>query len=167
MGGADSRWGQPACRRRASLQTCICWSPPQRRGCPRGILSKESIVPTFMCFLNWTEQGAKHAKKTGKRTKPAKAAAEKLGGKVLSTYVTTGQYDVVATLDMPSGEKMAKFVTAIAASGNARTTTVRAFAPDKFAKLAADVPSFWQTDVERDNAQAIAPFLCFRRGSEE
>lgn len=99
-------------------------------------------MPTFMCFLNWTEQGVKHAKDAAKRTKAAHAFAEKLGGKLLSTYITTGHYDVVATLDMPSGDAMAKFVTAIGASGSARTTTVRAFTPEEFAKLAADAPSF-------------------------
>jgi uncharacterized protein with GYD domain len=33
--------------------------------------------------------------------------AEKLGGKLLSAYVTTGQYDVALTLEMPNGEAMA------------------------------------------------------------
>jgi len=57
-------------------------------------------------------------------------------------HITTGHYDVVATLEMPSGDAMAKFVAAVGASGNARTTTVRAFTPDEFAKLAGDAPSF-------------------------
>jgi uncharacterized protein with GYD domain len=35
-------------------------------------------MPTFMCLLNWTEQGVKHAKDAGKRTKAAHAVAEKL-----------------------------------------------------------------------------------------
>jgi uncharacterized protein with GYD domain len=99
-------------------------------------------MPTFMCFLNWTEQGVKNAKDAGKRNQAAKTLAEKLGGRLLSTYVTTGQYDVVATVDMPSGEAMAKFVIAVSASGNARTTTVRAFTPEEFAKIVADAPSF-------------------------
>jgi uncharacterized protein with GYD domain len=103
---------------------------------------RENVMPTFICFLNWTEQGVKNAKDAGKRSQAAKAMAEKLGGRVLSTYVTTGQYDVVATVDMPSGDAMVKFVAAVAASGNARTTTVRAFAPEEFAKLAAEVPTF-------------------------
>ena len=98
-------------------------------------------MPTFICFLNWTDQGAKTAKDSGKRYQASKAMAEKLGGKLLSAYVTTGQYDVVATVDMPSGEAMAKFAMAISASGNARTTTVRAFPVEEFAKLAADVPA--------------------------
>jgi uncharacterized protein with GYD domain len=99
------------------------------------------IMPTFICFLNWTDQGARNAKDSGKRSQAAKAMAEKLGGRLLSVYVTTGHYDVVATIEMPSGEAMAKYAAAIAASGNARTTTVRAYAPDEFAKLVADAPT--------------------------
>ena len=98
-------------------------------------------MPTFICFINWTDQGAKNVRESGKRNQAAHSLAQKVGGRVLSAYITTGQYDVVATLDMPSGEAMAKFVTAVAASGNARTTTVRAFAPEEFAKLAAEAPA--------------------------
>jgi len=96
---------------------------------------------TFICFLNWTDQGAKNAKDAGKRSQAAKAMIEKLGGRLLSVYITTGDYDVVATLEMPDGEAMLKYVSAISASGNARTTTVRAFTPEEFSKLAAEAPT--------------------------
>ena len=98
-------------------------------------------MPTFLCFLNWTDQGAKNAKDANKRFQSSKNLAQKLGGKLLSAYVTTGQYDVVLTLDMPNGEAMAKFASAISGSGNARTTTVRAFTPEEFSKLAAEAPT--------------------------
>jgi uncharacterized protein with GYD domain len=98
-------------------------------------------MPTFICFLNWTDQGAKSAKDSSNRSQAARSMAEKLGGKVLSAYVTTGQYDVVVTLEMPNGEAMVKFASAISASGNARTTTVRAYTPDEFGKLAAEAPT--------------------------
>ena len=52
-----------------------------------------------MCFPNWTEQGAKNAKEANKRFQASKSMAEKLGGKLLSAYVTTGQYDLVVTGD--------------------------------------------------------------------
>ena len=68
---------------------------------------------------------------------------------------------------MPSGEKMAKFVTAFAASGNARTTTVRAFAPDKFAKLAADVPSFWQQTLRGTMHRPLPPFCASDGGARK
>ncbi len=89
-------------------------------------------MPTFICFLNWTDQGAKTAKESGKRYQAAKGIAEKFGGKLLSAYVTTGQYDVVSTLEMPNGEAMVKFAAAISAKGNVRTTTVRGYTPDEF-----------------------------------
>ena len=92
-------------------------------------------MPTFICFLNWTDQGAKNAKNSSKRYQASKTMAEKLGGKLLSAYVTTGQYDVVATLEMPNGEAMVKFASAVSATGNARTTTVRGYTPDEFSKL--------------------------------
>ena len=98
-------------------------------------------MPTFMCFLNWTDQGARNAKDANKRFQASRSVAEKLGGKLLTAYVTTGQYDVALTLDMPNGDAMAKFASAIAGSGNARTTTVRAYTPDEFSKLVAEAPT--------------------------
>jgi uncharacterized protein with GYD domain len=92
-------------------------------------------MPTFICFLNWTDQGAKNAKDSSKRYQASKDMAEKLGGKLLSAYVTTGQYDVVATVEMPNGEAVVKFASGISATGNARTTTVRGYTPDEFSKL--------------------------------
>jgi uncharacterized protein with GYD domain len=101
----------------------------------------EVTMPTFICYLNWTDQGAKNAKEANKRFQASKSMAEKLGGKLLSAYVTTGHYDVVATLEMPNGEAMLKFASVISGSGNARTTTVRAYTPDEFSKLAAEAPT--------------------------
>ncbi len=98
-------------------------------------------MPTFICLLNWTDQGAKTAKDADKRYRASQALAEKLGGKLLSSHITTGQYDVIATLEMPDGQAMVKFSVALSASGNARTTTVRAYPPEEFASLAAAAPS--------------------------
>ena len=98
-------------------------------------------MPTFLCFLNWTDQGAKNTKDIVKRCQASKAVVEKLGGRMLSAYVTTGQYDVVVTVEMPNGETMVKYVRAIAGTGNARTTTVRGYSPEEFSKLAAEAPS--------------------------
>jgi uncharacterized protein with GYD domain len=37
-------------------------------------------MPTFLCFLNWTDQGAKNTKDIVKRYQASKAVVEKLGG---------------------------------------------------------------------------------------
>ena len=75
------------------------------------------------------------------RYQRSKAMVEKLGGRLLSAYVTTGHYDVVVTVEMPNGETMLKYASAISASGNARTTTVRGYTPEEFSKLVAEAPS--------------------------
>jgi hypothetical protein len=38
-------------------------------------------MPTFVCFLNWTEQGAKNAKQANKRFQASKSMARKIGRK--------------------------------------------------------------------------------------
>ena len=94
----------------------------------------------FMCYLNWTEQGARAMKDAPKRYEASRAIIEKLGGRIVSAYVTTGQYDVALTLDMPSGDAMTQYVVSLSALGNARTTTVRAWTPEEFGKIAAEAP---------------------------
>jgi uncharacterized protein with GYD domain len=98
-------------------------------------------MATFLCFLNWTDQGAKNTKDVVKRYQASKAVAEKLGGRLLSAYVTTGQYDVVVTVEMPNGEAMLKYAEAISGTGNARTTTVRGYSAEEFSKLVSEAPS--------------------------
>jgi uncharacterized protein with GYD domain len=97
-------------------------------------------MPTFMCFLNWTDQGAKAVKEAPQRYEAVKDLVAKLGGRLVSAYVTTGQYDVALTVEMPNGDAMTKLAIAITSSGNARTTTVRAIPPEEFGKLAAEAP---------------------------
>ena len=94
----------------------------------------------FMCYLNWTEQGARAMKDAPKRYEASRAIVEKLGGRIVSAYETTGQYDVALTLDMPNGDAMTQFVVSLSSQGNARTTTVRAWTPEEFGKLAAEAP---------------------------
>lgn len=93
---------------------------------------------TFMCLLNWTDQGAKNIKEAPRRYEATKGLAEKLGGRLLSAYVTTGPYDVVLLLDFPNGDVMTKFAISTSSQGYVRTTTARAFTPEEFGKLAAE-----------------------------
>jgi uncharacterized protein with GYD domain len=98
------------------------------------------VMPTFMCFLNWTDQGARAVKDAPTRYEDTKALVTQLGGQLVSAYVTTGQYDVVLTVEMPNGDAMTKLAVALSSRGNVRTTTARAFAPEEFGKLAAEAP---------------------------
>jgi uncharacterized protein with GYD domain len=96
-------------------------------------------MATFICFLNWTDQGVKGAKEADKRGAVARRVAERMGGRILSAMLRPGS-TMSSPLSMPNGEAMAKFVLAITAAGNARTTTVQALPIEEFAKLAAEMP---------------------------
>lgn len=96
-------------------------------------------MKTFVCYLSLTEKGAKDIKDTAKRYEHGKALVQKLGGRVVCAYVTTGQYDAIYVLEMPDADAMAKFSATLAAHGYVRTTTVQAFAPEEFGKLVATI----------------------------
>jgi uncharacterized protein with GYD domain len=97
-------------------------------------------MPTFVCFLNWTDQGAKAVKNVPARAEEAKSLIAGLGGRLVSGYVTTGPYDAVLIVEMPDGDAMTKLAVAMSSRGNVRTTTGRAFLPEEFGKLAAAAP---------------------------
>ena len=94
----------------------------------------------FICFLNWTDQGAKGIKGVSARHEALKGEIAGLGGRLVGGYVARGQYDVVLVLEMPDGDAMTKLAVALASRGNVRTTTVRAYLPQEFGRLAAEAP---------------------------
>ena len=93
----------------------------------------------FICFLNWTDQGAKAVKGVPARHEALKGEIARLGGRPIGGYVTRGQYDVLLVLEMPDGDAMTKLSVGLLSRGNVRTTTVRAHSMEDFGKLAAEV----------------------------
>lgn len=70
----------------------------------------------------------------------ARAAIKNLGGEIKDIYLTTGQYDLLAIVDAPDANAMAKFALILAQQGNVRSTTVRRFTEDEFRDIVADLP---------------------------
>jgi uncharacterized protein with GYD domain len=93
----------------------------------------------FICYLNWTDQGAREVKGVATRHENLKAEIAGLGGRLVGGYVTKGQYDVVLVLEMPDDDAMTKLAIGLASRGYVRTTTARAYLPVEFGKLAAAV----------------------------
>ncbi len=84
-------------------------------------------MATFVILGNWTEQGAKAFAGAPDRSRAQEAAAAAMGGKVLATYWTMGQYDFVSIVEAPDDAAMSAGLLALGAAGNARTVTMRAF----------------------------------------
>ena len=81
--------------------------------------------------------GAKAVKEAPQRYEMLKGLVAGLGGRVESAH---GQYDVAITVEMPDGDAMTKLSMALTSRGLVRTTTVRAFTPEEFGKLATEAP---------------------------
>ncbi len=94
-------------------------------------------MPKYVTLYNWTEQGIRGFRDTVERAKAAESAVAKMGGKLTDIYWTTGAYDLVAIADFPDDETAAAFNLKLAALGNVRSTTMRAFDRDAMAKIIA------------------------------
>ena len=84
-------------------------------------------MPKFINLYEFTDQGIRNYQGTVDRTNNAESAIEKMGGKLLSVYWTLGPYDLVSVAEFPDDETATAFSLKLAALGNARVTTLRAF----------------------------------------
>ncbi len=96
-------------------------------------------MPTYITLIHWTDQGARAASKSLGRYREAKTAFEKLGVTFQGIWWTTGQYDIVTVLQAPDEETLSTALLQLAAAGNLRTESFRAFTEDEaqqiFSKL--------------------------------
>ena len=97
-------------------------------------------MPTFITFVNWTDQGIRNIKEAPHRAEAARALLQKMGGKVKDIYITSGSQDIVFIADAPDGDIMAKFALAVGSQGNVRTNTTRAWSENEFAKIISELP---------------------------
>ena len=82
---------------------------------------------TFIALLDFTDQGIRDIKDSPHRADQFNEMAEQAGAKVLGQYWTIGSHDGVLILEAPNDEVAASILLALGASGNVRTTTLRAF----------------------------------------
>ncbi len=84
-------------------------------------------MPKYVILLNWTDQGVASVKDSVNRYHAAKQLLESKGGSFESIAWTIGPYDLVSVVDVPDEETGAAFNLQLAASGNLRSVTMRAF----------------------------------------
>ncbi len=88
-------------------------------------------MATYIVLSNFTDQGVRSVKETTKRADAVKEMASKFGVTVKDLYWTLGSYDVVAIFEAPDEASITAFGLAIAAGGNIRTQTLRAFSKEE------------------------------------
>jgi uncharacterized protein with GYD domain len=84
-------------------------------------------MPAYIALIDWTDQGVRDFKDTVDRYDAAQSAFESLGVRFTDVWWTLGTHDIVATVEAPDDETLAAALLSVAAQGNIRTTTLRAF----------------------------------------
>jgi uncharacterized protein with GYD domain len=82
-------------------------------------------------LANFTDQGVRGVKDTTKRYDAFKEMIQKSGVTIKDIYWTLGHYDIVAICEAPDDETATAAFLSLAAAGNIRTQTLRAFSRDE------------------------------------
>lgn len=84
-------------------------------------------MATYIALLDYTDQGIRNLKDSPRRADAFNEFAEKSGAKIVGQYWTIGSHDGVLILDAPNEEIAASVLLHLAAGGNVRSTTLRAY----------------------------------------
>lgn len=97
-------------------------------------------MPTYVILYKLTDQGIKDIKGAPGRYEEGVKKFEAMGGKVIGFYATMGEYDYVGIGEAPNDEVAMIYALALGALGNVRTTTLKAFTSEEFAKIVSKLP---------------------------
>jgi uncharacterized protein with GYD domain len=94
-------------------------------------------VATYVVLVNWTDQGIAGFKGTAERVDQEAEIRKRAGVDLKEIYWTQGPYDLIAIIEAPDDESIAAAMLGVGAHGNSRTTTLRAFDRDEYARILA------------------------------
>ncbi len=92
-------------------------------------------MPHYVSLVNWTEQGIRSVKDSPKRAEALRKAIEATGGKVVSLLYTSGPYDMVLVVELPSDEVGNELALRTGMAGWVRTVTLKGWTESEFSKL--------------------------------
>jgi len=84
-------------------------------------------MATYITLLQFTDQGVRNVKDTTKRAASAAEIAAQMGVKFTDLFWTLGQHDLAILAEAPDDETMTAVMLKIAALGNVKSQTMRAF----------------------------------------
>jgi len=88
---------------------------------------RRRAMPTYVAFINWTDQGIRNVRDTLQRADRADQLGEKYGVQLEHPYWTVGPYDLVGVLEASDQESVSAFALELGASGSVRTNILRAY----------------------------------------
>ena len=95
----------------------------------------------YILSMSWTEKGIQSIRDWPKRANEARSYAKKIGVEIKQVYLTSGDSDLIAIVEAPNADNMARFALGVGAYGNVRTKTTLAWTETDLAKLVTDLPA--------------------------
>jgi uncharacterized protein with GYD domain len=92
-------------------------------------------MPTYVVLYRFTDQGRKNIKTTVTRAERIRKENEARGFKVIGTWWTQGQYDLIVAIEAPTEEAMLSGLFNIAEAGNVSSETLRAYTQGEMTKI--------------------------------
>jgi uncharacterized protein with GYD domain len=89
----------------------------------------------YIPLANWTDQGIRNIKNSAKRLDAGLALAKQPGCVYENFFMTLGSFDMISVIEAPDDETLAKHVLTVAAGGNLRTITLKAFPEAKYRSI--------------------------------
>jgi len=96
-------------------------------------------MASYVCLIQFKDQGIRNIQDTVKRGDAAIAEAEKMGMKVVEEYWTMGTYDGVVIMEAPDDETMSAFALKVGSLGNVTSQTLRAFRRNEMEGILAKI----------------------------
>ena len=97
-------------------------------------------MATYVTLYQFTDQGIRNVKDSPGRLRAVVKKGESIGMKIIGAYYTEGVYDLVVISEAADERAATAFALGIAAQGNVRSTTMRAFSPDEFEAIVKMMP---------------------------
>ena len=97
-------------------------------------------MPTYIGLFNFTDQGIKNVKDSPARLDAAKTMLGSMGVTIKEFYLTMGQYDIVAIVEAPDDETMARAALLNGMGGNVSSETLRAFTEPEYRHIVGSLP---------------------------
>ncbi len=97
-------------------------------------------MPTYITLASLTDQGVRTMKELSRRLQNAEQTFRSLGAELREIYLVMGPYDYVVISEAPDDEAATRVALAVAAQGNVRTQTFRAFSRNETLELVDGLP---------------------------
>lgn len=98
-------------------------------------------MPTYIITMSWTDQAIQNIRNARERLTYGETLAETFGVEYTHIYMIAGDADLLAIVEAPNADAVAKFVLALSSHANVRTHTWRAWTQTEYLALIDQIPA--------------------------